>query len=140
MLGNAVGDLHRLGDAVGYPSDGLVNAVGYPSDGLGNSQGDHPEGLSDALDSPPWQLGDAQDWLGYLPEWLDNPPGWLGGPLGLCSACVAVDVSLCSEVWFQDGFSDLIQVWEVVVSVVLIFNEDFLQLLIEAFEGTEIGC
>lgn len=78
--------------------------------------------------------------LGDPSEWLDNPPGWLGGPLGLCFACVAVDVYLCSEVWFQDSFSDLIQVWEIVVSVVLIFHEALLQLLIEAFEGTEIGC
>jgi hypothetical protein len=49
--------------------------------------------------------------------------------------CDAVEVSVCSEIWFLGGFSDLIQVWEVVVSVVLIFHEALLRLLIEAFEG-----
>ena len=36
--------------------------------------------------------------------------------------------------------SNLIQIWKVVVTVVLIFHQAILQLLIQAFEGTEIAC
>ena len=58
----------------------------------------------------------------------------------MCSGCVAIDVSLCSGFGFRMVFFYLSQAWEVVVTVVLIFHEAHLQLLIQAFEGTEIAC
>jgi hypothetical protein len=52
LLGNAVGDLHGLGDVVGYPPDGLGYTVDYSTDGLGNSLGDRQERLDGALRCP----------------------------------------------------------------------------------------
>jgi len=53
LLSNAVGDLHGLGDVVGYPPDGLGYTVGYSTDGLGKSLGDCQERLGEAVGVPP---------------------------------------------------------------------------------------
>jgi hypothetical protein len=97
--------------------------------------GSPPEWLGD----PPERLSSPSQRLGGTLTWLDSPLGWLD-----CVVQVAVDVFLWPEVWFQDDSFDLIQVREVVVSVVknhiMIFHEGLLQFLIDAYEGTEVVC